>query len=34
MLEQMGGTIALTSVLGDGTRVIVELPAEPPSATR
>ena len=34
MVEQMGGEIAMSSVVGQGTRVTVTLPVEPPARTR
>jgi signal transduction histidine kinase len=34
MVDQMGGEIALSSVPGEGTRVTVQLPNEPPDRTR
>src|SRR5437764_102597 len=33
IVDQMRGEIAITSVVGQGTRVTVELPSEPPSAS-
>jgi signal transduction histidine kinase len=34
MVEQMGGEIVMSSVVGQGTRVTVALPVEPPPRTR